>query len=356
MKRTQKKTSETTTGKPKPKRKMPTTGEIKESIRKPVEKEEVSFKEVFSTGSTLLDLACSGSRVRGGGIPSGIIIEIFGPSSAGKTSILVELSRSIQDKKGEVKFLDPEARLDKEYCGIYGVSMPEELYHRPDTVNEMFGHIWNWKPANPDTVNLVAADSLAALSTEMEMEDADKMGMKRAKDFSQNLRKSCRVIANKRLILACTNQEREGNSGLVTPGGRGIPYYASLRIRVFPDYRNSKIKKSKKIGSKVFEKIVGIRSICEVKKSSIDEPYRTCSVPIRFGYGIDDVMANLEFFKEATGDNKYNIFKKSFATIQPAIDHIEKEGLEVELREMVIDTWEDIREKFRIERKQKVRF
>jgi len=329
---------------------------IKKTTKKPLETEaEVSYNRIISTGSTLLDLAITGDKVKGGGIPAGIIIEISGPSSTGKTSILGEMSSSVIERGGSVRFLDPEARLDRDYTEIYGFSLKDDDYHRPDTVNQMFKHIWDWKPEKPEEINMVAADSLAALSTEMEMEDEDKMGMKRAKDFSQGLRKSCRIIADRNIILACSNQEREGGNGLVTPGGRGIPYYASLRIRIKPNFKEPKIKRTKKIGTKTVEKIVGIRSECEVKKSSIGSPFRTAPISIIFNYGIDTIRDELMWFRDLSGAKEYDAINKSFATIQKAIDYIEANSLEKELKKRTIKTWEEIQEKFRTDRKRKNR-
>ena len=333
------------------------TKEVKKATKQPVPKQDtISFDHVFSTGSTLLDLAISGGRVNGGGIPAGIIVEIFGPSSSGKTSILAELAASIQENGGQVKFLDPEARLDQEYCEIYGFSLQEKDYHMPDTVNEMFGHIWDWQPDSTLVTNLVAADSLAALSTEMEMEDEDKMGMKRAKDFSQGLRKTCRIIKKKNLILACSNQERGGTGGTVTSGGKGIPYYASLRIRIYPDFKNTKIKKTKTIGKKPVEKIVGVRSICEIKKSSIDSPYRTAPVSIIFGYGIDTIRDELQFHKDLTGAEKFECFGRKFGTIQTAIKNIGERQLQEDLRQRTITLWNGVQEQFKTERQKKRRY
>ena len=51
---------------------------------------------VISTGSTLLDLAVSWERVRGGGLPAGILVEIFGPPSSGKTTFLCEIAGGAQ--------------------------------------------------------------------------------------------------------------------------------------------------------------------------------------------------------------------------------------------------------------------
>ena len=67
---------------------------------------------MISTGSTLLDLIISGTRVRGGGLPGGILVEIFGPSGTGKTVLLCEIGGVIQRQNGDVRYGDPEARLN----------------------------------------------------------------------------------------------------------------------------------------------------------------------------------------------------------------------------------------------------
>ena len=112
------------------KREQSDVDNIKEAVESP-DKDEIEIKSyegdfsvVLSTGSTLLDLAISGGKVRGGGIPSGIMVEIFGPSGTGKTAILSEVCAYNQGedkaKGGDVMFLDPEGRLDKAYSKIYG--------------------------------------------------------------------------------------------------------------------------------------------------------------------------------------------------------------------------------------------
>ena len=329
--------------------------EVKRGVKAPLEKEKpLRFDHVISTGSTVLDLNISGGRVRGGGVPGGIIVEIYGPSAAGKTSVLAEMCSSAQAKGGQAKFQDPEARLDKEYSIIYGMTLRDkEDYTRPNTVVECFDNIKNWKPTNPDVVNIVGTDSLAALSTEMEMESEDKRGQKRAKDFSQELRKIARVIALNNWLIACTNQLRSGEWGEVTPGGMAIPYYSSLRMRVA---EVSKIEKTKKIGEKDIKKVIGIKSSVYIKKSTVDDPYRQVEIFIMFGYGIDDIRGNLQWYKDMTKGTKYECGDgKSYVSLDQATMYVEKNGLEKELKERVIDLWEKIEEKFKEDRKPKVR-
>ena len=341
--------------------------EVKRVTESPVEKRQsIQVKKVLSTGSTLLDLTISGNRKRGGGMPGGIIVEVFGPPGAGKTAILAELCASAQIKKGDVKFLDPEGRLDKEYCRIYGMDLEAEDYKRPDLVSEVFKEIWEWKPKSSKTINVIAIDSPAALSTELEMESIDKMGMKRGKEFSQGLRKTARIIANNNWLIACSNQLRTGPHGDFTPGGRGIPYYSSVRISIWEKEKiiltkswqdkeegdDGEEKKRKKV---LVEKSIGIHSVCYIKKSTVDDPYRQVSIYILFGHGIDDLRGNLQWYKDMTGDTTYNCIDKSYMSMNRAIDFIEHNDLQDDIRERVIDLWEEIENKFAINRKPKKR-
>ena len=328
---------------------------IKQTIATPIEKPKtVRLEQTVSTGSTLLDLAISGGRKREGGLPGGIIVEIFGPSSAGKTSILAEICASIQANGGEVKFLDPEARLDQEYARIYGVELNKDCYYRPDTVSEVFNeHIWTWEPPRKDVINGIGTDSLAALSTQMELDDKDKYGMRRAKEFSEGLRKTTRIIRNNNWLIVCTNQVREGEMGEVTPGGRGIPFYSSLRIRVG---QKSKIEKVTKVGGKEVKKAIGIQSLCQIKKSTVDDPFREAMIYIIFNYGIDDVRGNLQYLKNMTGATKYaELNMDGFVSMDKAIRAVEKYELEKELREKVIDLWHEVEAKFDAKRRKKER-
>ena len=338
------------------------TEEIIDAVNKPVDTpyltKEVSVDQVVSTGSSLLDLAISGKRRRGGGIPGGIIVELYGPSGGGKSALAAEICAASQKKGGDVRFCDPEARLDQEYSQIYGVSLGNSFeYYRPNTVSEMFNdYLWNWEPKNENVINVFVGDSVAALSTDVEMDEEDKMGMRRAKEFSAGLRKTARLIANKNWLVVFTNQVRQSPTGEVTPGGMGLPFYSSLRIRVGPPFANSKIKKSATVAGSKLEKVIGINSVCKITKSSVDEPYREAMISIIFNYGLDTIRSELQYYKDMTGESSYNCFDgKTCASMQSAIAHIEENNLEEQLRERTIDLWENIESKFEVSRKTKTR-
>ena len=325
------------------------------------EKKELdgNIEKMISTGSTLLDLAISGGRVRGGGIPAGVLVEIFGPSASGKTVMLSEIAGYVQRQKGEIMFHDPEARLNKQFVKLFDLDPDSMEYKMSNTVTEVFESVRSWKPKNTDIVNGIFADSLAALSTDTELKDGDKMGMRRAKEFSEQLRVTCRELKQKNYIMVASNQVRENvDAGAyaqkyATPGGVSVGFYASVRLRALSP---EKIFQTEKIAGKDIKRVVGVNTTFEVYKNSVWKPYRSAPVIILFDYGIDDIQANLQFIKTYKGHSVYCLNEKSLSnSMEKAISIIETNELVDELKNEVINLWEDIESKFVNERKPKLR-
>lgn len=349
--------------------------QMAEDFKEEVAKESTSsakktvYREplLVSTGSTLLDKAIYGGRHPEGGVPCGLMIEIFGPEGIGKTGLACELCGSAQARGGSVRFNDPEARLDREYAEIYGMNLQTDAgegYLQTGLVDEIFNDVRSWDPANTNVPNVYACDSLAALSTKLEMEnpDGDKMGMRRAKEFSEGLRKTCRHIKQGgHKLLVCTNQIRQGDSGNTTPGGNAIRYYSSVRVAikyVFGGGRSRYLTKEITLHGKKQEKVVGINCVAEVVKNSQDDPYRKAPLCFIFGYGIDDIRANLQWQKEVTKDTVYQCGDgKTYQAMDAAIQYVEENGLELKLKENVIALWDEIEEAFdeKLQRKPKRR-
>ncbi|KKL48460.1 hypothetical protein LCGC14_2325310, partial [marine sediment metagenome] len=313
----------------------------------------------ISTGSTLLDLAISGGRKKGGGIPAGILVEIFGPAGSGKTVLLCEIAGGIKRGGGSTRFNDPEARLNKQFAKLFDLDVDEIEYSQPNTIPEVFLPVRSWNPEG-DAIHGIFTDSLAALSTNLEMDkdEGDKMGMRRAKEFSEELRKTCRILAQKNFLMVASNQLRQDVDPLsftkyTSPGGLAIGFYSSLRLRLAII---QKIVIKKTVGGKEVKRVVGIRSTVEVFKSSVWSPYRTAPITIYFDYGIDDIRQNLQFIKTYTKNEIYMIGDKNLdKSMDVSIAIIEKDNLEKKLKEEVIDLWEFIESKFEINRKPKVR-
>jgi recombination protein RecA len=341
--------------------------EVEESANSPFSFTPSDSGIFVSTGSTLLDLAISGGRVDGGGIPGGIMIELYGGPGAGKTALAMEICASAQNRGGSAIVADPEARLDHEYARIYGAELAADSYFRPNTVLDtkndsgkvteqgLEGIIKAWSPTNEDAINVLIADSIAALSTTMEMESGDKRGQKKAKELHALCRTTARLISADNRLVVFTNQLTAGEWGEESPGGVAIKFYASLRIQIKQKGQIIKVRKNK-FGKEV-KKVIGIESECFVRKSSVDDPYRYAPIYLIFGTGIDDVRSNLQYQKDMTKSTTYDCTDgKTYSAMDKAIEYIENNGLEHELRKRVIEIWQDAESIFQTARKQKVRF
>ena len=338
--------------------------QVKRKVSKKVVEEEIeavgNFSRVISTGSTLLDLAISGGRIRGGGLPGGIVVEEAGPAGCGKSTALLEISSNIQEQGGEVAYFDSEGRLSPQFAAEIGIDVNKINYIRANTVKEFFSSIYKFEPQNKDVIHGFFADSLAALSTEMEMESEDKMGMRRAKEFSEHFRKACRIIANNNYLIVCANQVRQNldagpyGQKWITPGGQAVPFYASVRLQF---HNPEKLKRKKTIAGKEQTRVIGISVEVSIIKNSVWSSWHTAPITFLFGYGIDDIRENLQYIKTNKGSKVYSVSGDSLGnSLEDAIQAVEEGHLHKVLREEVIDLWSEIEEKFEIGRNKKLKF
>ena len=326
------------------------------------EEEEVLIDKsrMVSTGSTLLDLAISGRRIRGGGVPSGILMEISGPPSSGKTSVLGEMVAYVQNTGGITKIGDAERRMTPDWLKYMGIKINKEDLSNPTTVKEVENLIMETPESENGGVSLTAIDSVAVLMSSLEDEKGDKRGSSRAKEFHQLCRKAKAEISKKNRLVVLTNQVQDiqdalpGQKRTKTGGGNAIPFLASLRLEVTPTL-GSKIKKKVKIGAVEVEKVIGVKSKVTVIKSSIDAPYREADIFIIFDYGLDDLWGNLVYIKEMSGNKKYWAVTEEFISLEKSIKHIEENNLQSQLKEAVINMWEEIDSQFRTEHSPKSR-
>jgi len=137
------------------KRNSPLVDSIKKNAMAEVpapEKYDGDITRVISTGSTLLDLEIMGKRVRGGGIPGGIIVEAYGPNSGGKTVLMSEIAGGIQRQSGAVKFYDAEARLSKKFAEIFNFSVDDCEFGIPEQIADVFAPLMKWKPDGQECI------------------------------------------------------------------------------------------------------------------------------------------------------------------------------------------------------------
>ena len=82
-------------------------------------------------------------------------------------------------------FGDPESRINEQFSRMFGLHLTADNYSIPNTVTEVFETVRRWNPSDKKVINGIFTDSLAALSTDLEISDGDPFGSRRAKS-SQN--------------------------------------------------------------------------------------------------------------------------------------------------------------------------
>lgn len=201
--------------------------------------EDVSPSEVCrwtSTGSKLLDYIIANKK--GGGLPEGRIIEIFGPPSIGKSHIAAQISKSTQKLGGIVIYMDTENATSAENLALLGIDLSKRfVFAQPGCIEEVFqiaeNTVLKAKSMNKDVPITIIWDSVAATPAKAELEadyEQNSVGLA-ARVISKSMRKFTQIVGNSKVTFVILNQTRTKIGVMYGDPTCVDPYTTKVKIR-----------------------------------------------------------------------------------------------------------------------------
>ncbi len=347
---------------------MMKTEDIKKQLTRKKKKHKIKPTDYLSTGSTQLDLACTG-RV-GRGFLKGHMYLFVGDSESGKTFLCLtcfaeasinpnfDNHRLIYDNAEDgalmdirhffgqrvAKRIEPPAK-DKKGNSIFSKTVEDFYDHLDDAANDGRSFLYVI-----DSTDSLSSD--AEIDKFQEQKTARRKGRKitgsygdgKAKKNSAGIRQILPKLRASGSILILIHQKRDnlgfGFETKTRSGGRAPRFYATLEIWSAVGRKIKKTVRGK-------PRTIGSNILLEVKKNRVTGRHRKVEVPIYYTIGIDDIGGCVNWLIDEGywkgSDNKVKAPEFEYkGKVSGLIRKIEKKGLEKDLRELVQDLWDEI--------------
>ncbi len=311
----------------------------------------------ISTGCTLLDC------VLGGGWPLGRVVNIVGDKSVGKTLLAIEAAANFaRQYEGIAYYREVEAAFDEGYAAELGMPLdrvdfgPSGIDTVWDTIEAVIADLEKCcrKAIKAGTPGLYVIDSLDALSSEAELEraaDAKGYNLEKQKRLGELFRRQVRLVRQAEMCLVFVSQIRDRigvffGRNYTRTGGKALDFYASIIL-----YLSHMKTLTKTISGVKRATAVRIKARCE--KNKVTSRSQEIEFNLRFGYGVDDLEACLEWLEgvgrlgDLTGKSREGFLKESERLNDAA--YVERLG---QVRDRTTAVWQDIGARFKPTRKK----
>ena len=338
-------------------------------------KKEYNTEDFLSTGSTLLNLACTGKTLYG--FIKGKYYYIVGDSASGKTFLtltcLAEASinpsfdkyRFIYDNSEDGALMNIEQFFGKQVA--QRLEAPGENNTHSSTIEEFYYHVDDAVKKGQPFIYIL--DSMDGLSSESEIEKFEETkkafikgqtpsgsyGDGKAKKNSSGIRRLLAPIRDTDSILIIISQTRDnlgfGFEKKIRSGGHALRFYACLEI-----WFSIKGKIYKNINGK--KRQLGIECLCQIKKNRITGKEKHIVIPIYHSFGIDDVGSCIDYLI----NESHWILKGSsiqapefdfVGTKEKLVKYIEEQNMEKGLKKIVSNVWNTIEDYCNMQRKKR---
>ncbi len=312
-------------------------------------KENIQF---VSTGCAVLDCAL------GGGFALGRTVNVVGDKSTAKTGTATEVMINFTQTypEGAVAYREAEAAWDDDYAEAMGLPLKKIDFGDPEkpieTVEDFIRDFDNFleEQTKRKKPGLYILDSLDAISDEDEMDrDPSKgsYGGAKAKKLSEFFRKLTRRQEKANVLLLIISQVRDNIGAMFgekhkRSGGRALDFYASQIVWL------AHIKLLKRTINKI-ERPYGIEIKAKVKKNKVGMPFREADFQFEFGYGINDLLASINWLEEVDRLADFNLKKstlKDYVRDISLMPSKEYNAEQIAAAEAVRKVWAEVEETF----------